>query len=213
MTPLSTCYVLRKGAQHSRSLSHFYFTKPTYQCGTCGWQVPSGEPRLLVQQLVSQQALSLKEEYGYLEKDMSIDIYDHSQRAPTVMTVESQTKLLTLLSTLPHGVVKWSHAVPGRALSCYMMIYVWYVTGNACMCIKQASLKAPVKILRHAGLPGKSICRCGTVSTATTGSTACSLQGVRLVAPLLSCISQLLFMHSPNTPRTLTMTVCQQSMT
>lgn len=67
----------------------------------------------MVQQLVSQQALLLKEEYGYLEKDMSIDIYDHPQRAPTVMTVESQTKLLTLLSTLPHGVIKWSHAVPG----------------------------------------------------------------------------------------------------
>lgn len=77
-----------------------------------------------MQQLVSQQALSLKEEYGYLEKDMSIDIYDHPQRVPTVMTVESQTKLLTLLSTLPHGVVKWSHAVPGRVLSCYMMVHV-----------------------------------------------------------------------------------------
>lgn len=94
------------------------------------WQVPSGEPRLLVQQLVSQQALSLKEEYGYLEKDMSIDIYDHPQRAPTVMTVESQTKLLTLLSTLPHGVVKWSHAVPGRTLSCCMMISTWDYRGH-----------------------------------------------------------------------------------
>ena len=79
--------------------------------------MPSGEPRLLVQQLVSQQALSLKEEYGHLEKDMSIDIFDHPQRVPSVMTVESQIKLLTLLSTLPHGVVKWSHAVPGRMLS------------------------------------------------------------------------------------------------
>ena len=67
----------------------------------------------MVQQLVSQQALLLKKEYGHLEKDMNIDIYDHPQRAPTVMTVESQTKLLTLLSTLPHGVIKWSHAVPG----------------------------------------------------------------------------------------------------
>ena len=81
-------------------------------------QVQSGEPRLLVQQLVSQQALLLKDEYGQLEKDMEIDIYDHPQRTPTVMTVESQTKLLTLLSALPHGVIKWSHAVPGRLLAC-----------------------------------------------------------------------------------------------
>ena len=85
-----------------------------------GLQVPSGETRLLVQQIVSQQALLLKEEYGHLEKDMVIHIYDHPERSPSVMTVDSQTKLLTLLSTLPHGVIKWSHAVPGQwtALSC-----------------------------------------------------------------------------------------------
>ena len=76
-----------------------------------------------MQQLVSQQALSLKDEYGHLEKDMSIDIFDHPQRVPSVMTVESQTKLLTLLSTLPHGVVKWSHAVPGRSLSLVVVLY------------------------------------------------------------------------------------------
>ncbi|KAL0048560.1 hypothetical protein WJX82_005889 [Trebouxia sp. C0006] len=76
-------------------------------------EVPSGEARLLVQQLVSQQALSLKDEYGHLEKDMAIHIYDHPERSPNAMTLDSQTKLLTLLSTLPHGVIKWSHAVPG----------------------------------------------------------------------------------------------------
>lgn len=76
-------------------------------------EVPSGEARLLVQQLVSQQALSLKDEYGHLEKDMAIHIYDHPDRSPTAMTLDSQTQLLTLLSTLPHGVIKWSHAVPG----------------------------------------------------------------------------------------------------
>ncbi|DBA78247.1 TPA: hypothetical protein ACH3X2_008201 [Trebouxia sp. C0005] len=76
-------------------------------------EVPSGEARLLVQQLVSQQALSLKDEYGHLERDMAIHVYDHPERSPTAMTLDSQTQLLTLLSTLPHGVIKWSHAVPG----------------------------------------------------------------------------------------------------
>ena len=66
-----------------------------------------------MQQLVSLQALALKEEYGHLEKDMNIDFFDYPHRSSTVMALESQTKLLTLLSTLPHGVVKWSHAVPG----------------------------------------------------------------------------------------------------
>ena len=81
-----------------------------------GWpaQVPSGETRNLVQQLVSQQALSLKEEYGHLEKDLNINVYDHPERSSSVLTQDSQTKLLTLLTTLPHGVIKWSHAVPGE---------------------------------------------------------------------------------------------------
>ncbi len=83
-------------------------------------QVPSGETRLLVQQLVSQQALSLKDEYGHLEKDMAIHIYDHPERSPTAMTHYSQTQLLTLLSTLPHGVIKWSHAVPGMSSSVWL---------------------------------------------------------------------------------------------
>jgi len=84
-------------------------------------QVPSGETRLLVQQLVSQQALSLKDEYGHLERDMAIHIYDHPERSPTAMTLDSQIKLLTLLSTLPHGVIKWSHAVPGMSSSVWLM--------------------------------------------------------------------------------------------
>ena len=83
--------------------------------------MPSGEARLLVQQLVSQQALSLKDEYGHLEKDMAIHIYDHPERSPTAMTLDSQTQLLTLLSTLPHGVIKWSHAVPGMSSSVWLL--------------------------------------------------------------------------------------------
>ncbi len=69
----------------------------------------------MVQQIVSQQALALKEEYGHLEKDMAIHICDHADRSPTVMTLDSQTKLLTLLTALPHGVIKWSHAVKGAS--------------------------------------------------------------------------------------------------
>ena len=76
-------------------------------------QVPSGHTRELVDQLVATQALHLKEEYGHLEKDLAVSIADHSQKANHVMATESQTKLLSLLCMLPHGVIKWSHAVPG----------------------------------------------------------------------------------------------------
>lgn len=98
-------------------------------------QVPSGEARLLVQQLVSQQALSLKDEYGHLERDMAIHVYDHPERSPTAMTLDSQTQLLTLLSTLPHGVIKWSHAVPGMSSSLWLseVLFCFIILNIKCM--------------------------------------------------------------------------------
>lgn len=78
-------------------------------------QVPSGQTRELVDHMVASQALHLKEEYGHLEKDLAISIADYSgPKSEAVMTVDSQTKLLGLLCMLPHGVIKWSHAVPGQ---------------------------------------------------------------------------------------------------
>lgn len=76
-------------------------------------QVPSGHTRELVDHLVATQALLLKEEYGHFEKELAISIADHPQKASHVMAADSQTKLLSLLCMLPHGVIKWSHAVPG----------------------------------------------------------------------------------------------------
>ena len=77
-------------------------------------QVPSGHTRELVDHMVATQALRLKEEYGHLEKDLAISIADFAgPKSDSVMSVDSQTKLLSLLCMLPHGVVKWSHAVPG----------------------------------------------------------------------------------------------------
>lgn len=79
--------------------------------------MPSGHTRELVDQLVATKALHLKEEYGHLEKDLAISIADDSQKADHVLAAESQSKLLSLLCMLPHGVIKWSHAVPGKSLS------------------------------------------------------------------------------------------------
>ena len=78
--------------------------------------MPSGQTRELVDQLVATQALHLKEEYGHLEKDLAVSIADHPHKASNIMATESQTKLLSLLCMLPHGVIKWSHAVPGKSL-------------------------------------------------------------------------------------------------
>lgn len=66
--------------------------------------------------LVATQALHLKEEYGHLEKDLAVSIADHPQNTGHVLSADSQSKLLSLLCMLPHGVIKWSHAVPGRRI-------------------------------------------------------------------------------------------------
>lgn len=62
-------------------------------------------------------AHALREEYGALEKDMQVSLPGSARdgHVPAVLSRESENKLLTLLRVLPHGVIKFSHHVPGRA--------------------------------------------------------------------------------------------------
>ena len=61
-------------------------------------------------------------EYGYLEKHLLVSLTEHSDSAhtpapapepTTALTPSSATRLLRLLRSLPHGVHKMSHALPG----------------------------------------------------------------------------------------------------
>ena len=78
-------------------------------------QVPTAPLLEHARQLLAQQARALKAEYGDLEKDMSITMAPAPDRRPRqVLTPDSLARLLVCLRVLPHGVVKYSHAVPGE---------------------------------------------------------------------------------------------------
>ncbi|GAB4815754.1 hypothetical protein N2152v2_002800 [Parachlorella kessleri] len=66
-------------------------------------------------QLVSQRGGLLLAEYGHLEKTLHVDLRPvQPDAAPQeALSPEGADRLLTLLLTLPHGVLKNSHAVPG----------------------------------------------------------------------------------------------------
>ncbi|EIE18888.1 aminoacyl-histidine dipeptidase [Coccomyxa subellipsoidea C-169] len=64
--------------------------------------------------VTDQYADALKKEYGALETQLSVSLSESSSPAPgQVLSSDSASKLLTLLLTLPHGVIKYSHTVPG----------------------------------------------------------------------------------------------------
>jgi dipeptidase D len=59
---------------------------------------------------------ALKQEYGVLETQLSISYAPAASGAPDqALTADSAAKLLALLLVLPHGVIKYSHAVPGAS--------------------------------------------------------------------------------------------------
>ena len=76
-------------------------------------QVPAGEASAAAE-AVNKQSQALAQEYGALEKQLDVSVGQSEQRpADQALTPDSADQLLTLLLTLPHGVVKYSHTVPG----------------------------------------------------------------------------------------------------
>lgn len=72
--------------------------------------VPSNQAEE-ARRLFDKRVAAYRQEYGVREPGMSITLTTGS--AATVIRDESAVQLITLLCTLPHGVVKYSHAVPG----------------------------------------------------------------------------------------------------
>jgi dipeptidase D len=63
---------------------------------------------------VEKHREALKQEYGALETQLSVSFSPAPGPEPDqALTADSASKLLTLLLTLPHGVIKFSHTVPG----------------------------------------------------------------------------------------------------
>lgn len=64
---------------------------------------------------MNQHANALKNEYGVLEAQLAVSLTESSSHsASQALSIESAAELLTLLLTLPHGVIKYSHTVPGQ---------------------------------------------------------------------------------------------------
>ena len=69
----------------------------------------------VVKSAVLQIESELKSEYSPKEPELSVTLHTSSSTslATTVITSSDTTRLLTLILTLPHGVIKYSHSVPG----------------------------------------------------------------------------------------------------
>ena len=79
-------------------------------------QVPASEASAAAE-AVNQQSQALAQEYGALEKQLDVSVGQSERPPPSqALTPDSADQLLTLLLTLPHGVVKYSHTVPGDIL-------------------------------------------------------------------------------------------------
>ena len=63
---------------------------------------------------VNSCSQALKQEYGALEQQLDVSVRQSRKQVPRqVLSTDSAERLLTLLLTLPHGVQKFSHTVPG----------------------------------------------------------------------------------------------------
>ena len=65
------------------------------------------------QHLVSNRTEALKKEFGSMEPNISIKFTGSDEASEKCLSEESQTSLIGLLRTLPHGVLKYSHDVEG----------------------------------------------------------------------------------------------------
>lgn len=81
--------------------------------------LPTSELALAVVRAAREEAEAIREEYGSLEKDIEVAVEvigsDEGKSSPPPPPLDAGTSdaLLTLLLTLPHGVIKRSHTVPG----------------------------------------------------------------------------------------------------
>ncbi len=118
-------YVSRMSASLSTTAVCSVWSRRSHNVECC-WaaQVPE-DAEAKASAVTEQYADALKREYGALETQLSVVLAKSSASAPEqVLSYDSAAKLLTLLLTLPHGVIKYSHTVPGTRSSTAALI-VW----------------------------------------------------------------------------------------
>lgn len=67
-----------------------------------------------VQAAVEQRASSYQQEFGLKEPQLAISAAQAAEAPTQCLAPAAAGRLLDMLLTLPHGVLKYSHAVPGE---------------------------------------------------------------------------------------------------
>ena len=63
--------------------------------------------------IVSRRSDALSKEFGSMETNLQVNLSGLNDSPDKTLTKDSQTKIISLLRTLPHGVLKYSHDVEG----------------------------------------------------------------------------------------------------
>ena len=63
--------------------------------------------------IVSRRSDALSKEFGSMETNLRVNLSGLNDSPDKTLTKDSQTKIISLLRTLPHGVLKYSHDVEG----------------------------------------------------------------------------------------------------
>ena len=95
-------------------------------------QVPSDQVDA-VEGAVASQAKHFQAQYGLLERQMEVSVQRMDGGVPQqALTQDSAHRLLTLLLVLPHGPLKFSHAVKGTQLYFELHLRVKHEGGLVC---------------------------------------------------------------------------------
>lgn len=88
-------------------------------------QVPANEASAAAE-AVKKHSQALQQDYGALEQQLEVSMGQKKEALPDqVLNLESALRLLTLLLTLPHGVLKHSHTVSGALRALYTNFCQW----------------------------------------------------------------------------------------
>ena len=79
----------------------------------CAWQVPGGELDAAIG-AAERRGAAFSQEYGLKEPQLAIIAAEAAAPPAACLSEGGSRQLLDLLLTLPHGVVKNSHAVEGE---------------------------------------------------------------------------------------------------
>ena len=100
--------------------------------------------------IVSKRNMALTKEFGSMESNLKVNFSGLDDSPDTVIIAESQTKIVGLLRTLPHGVLKYSHDVEGLVETSNNLASVNIEKGNVIVtCSTRSSIAEALELQRE----------------------------------------------------------------